>query len=108
MMAGGYTDKYVYAVDFALWLDLIQMGDIGAIPEYLTHIRINQNSMTRNETLEKYVILDALRLYIEAQKILDLHVIDRLRGLRTIIFLSIKFCVFSLKRLKKNITNGTK
>ena len=108
MMAGGYTDKYVYAVDFALWLELIQMGDIGAIPEYLTHIRINPNSITRNETLEKHVILDALRLYIAAQKVSDLHVNDRLRGLRTIIFLSIKFCVFSLKRSIKIITNGTK
>ena len=108
LMAGGYTDKYVYAVDFALWLELIQMGDIGAIPEYLTHIRINPNSMTRNETLEKHVILDALRLYIAAQKVSDLHVNDRLRGLRTIIFLSIKFCVFSLKRFIKIITNGTK
>jgi len=106
MMAGGYTDKYVYAVDFALWLDLIQMGDIAAIPEYLTHIRINPNSMTRNETLEKYVILDALRLYIEAQKILELHIVDRLRGLRTLTFLAIKFCVFCLKRLKKHFTNG--
>jgi glycosyltransferase involved in cell wall biosynthesis len=108
LMAGGYTDKYVYAVDFALWLELIQIGDIGAIPEYLTHIRINPNSMTRNETLEKHVILDALRLYIAAQKVSDLHVTDRLRGLRTIIFLFFKFCVFCSKRLKKNITNGTK
>ena len=94
-----YRERYKYAADFALWLDLLKIGKIGAVPEFLTKIRISPTSMTRSNAYERYVITEALNLYCRSQRITGLRIIDRLRGIKTISHLSLKFLNFSTRLL---------
>ena len=86
-----YRSEYKYAADFALWLDLLQIGKLGAVPKYLTKIRTSQNSLTHNKTYKRYVITEALRLYVKSQRLVGLRLIDRMHGFKTIVYLSGRF-----------------
>lgn len=81
---GGYLEDFEYAQDFALWISLAGVGDIGAIPEQLTKIRRLTNSMTSGKDYSINLVRDSYVLYKRAQGLEGLRLIDRLRGQRTI------------------------
>ena len=83
-LQGGYLEDFDYAQDFALWIALAEIGDIGAIPEQLTKIRRLANSMTSGKDYSINLVRDSYILYKRAQGLEGLRVIDRLRGQRTI------------------------
>ena len=83
-LQGGYLEDFDYAQDFALWIALAEVGDIGAIPEQLTKIRRLANSMTSGKDYSINLVRDSYLLYKRAQGLEGLRVIDRLRGQRTI------------------------
>ncbi len=83
-LQGGYSEDFDYAQDFALWIALAEIGDIGAIPEQLTKIRRLANSMTSGKDYSINLVRDSYLLYKRAQGLEGLRVIDRLRGQRTI------------------------
>ena len=83
-LQGGYLEDFDYAQDFALWIALAEIGDIGAIPEQLTKIRRLANSMTSGKDYSINLVRDSYVLYKRAQGLEGLRVIDRLRGQRTI------------------------
>ena len=83
-LQGGYLEDFDYAQDFALWIALAEVGDIGAIPEQLTKIRRLANSMTSGKDYSINLVRDSYLLYKRAQGLDGLRVIDRLRGQRTI------------------------
>ena len=83
-LQGGYLEDFDYAQDFALWIALAEVGDIGAIPEQLTKIRRLANSMTSGKDYSINLVRDSYVLYKRAQGLDGLRVIDRLRGQRTI------------------------
>jgi glycosyltransferase involved in cell wall biosynthesis len=100
-----YREQYKYAADFALWLDLLQIGKIGAVPKYLTKIRMSPNSLTNSKTYKRYVITEALHLYYKSQQLNGLRIVDRVRGIRTITYLSWRFLNLSIKMLVKRSIN---
>ncbi len=83
-LQGGYLEDFDYAQDFALWIALAEVGEIGAIPEQLTKIRRLANSMTSGKDYSINLVRDSYLLYKRAQGLEGLRVIDRLRGQRTI------------------------
>ena len=83
-LQGGYLEDFDYAQDFALWIALAEVGEIGAIPEQLTKIRRLANSMTSGKDYSINLVRDSYLLYQRAQGLDGLRVIDRLRGQRTI------------------------
>ena len=83
-LQGGYLEDFDYAQDFALWIALAEIGDIGAIPEQLTKIRRLANSMTSGKDYSINLVRDSYLLYKRAQGLDGLRVIDLLRGQRTI------------------------
>jgi len=101
----GYREQYKYAADFALWLDLLQIGKLGAVPKYLTKIRMSPNSLTNSKTYKRYVITEALHLYYRSQRLSGLRIVDRVRGIRTITYLSWRFLNLSIKLLLRSPTN---
>ena len=81
---GAYSEDFDYAQDFAMWISLAEIGDIGAIPEQLTKIRRLANSMTTGMDYSINLVRDSYELYKRAQGLDGLRAIDRLRGQRTI------------------------
>jgi len=100
-----YREQYKYAADFALWLDLLQIGKIGAVPKYLTKIRMSPDSLTNSKTYKRYVITEALHLYYKSQQLNGLRIVDRVRGIITITYLSWRFLNLSIKLLVKRSIN---
>ena len=99
-----YRSEYKYAADFALWLDLLQIGKLGTVPQYLTKIRMSPNSLTHNKTYKRYVITEALRLYVKSQGLVGLRLIDRMHGFKTIVYLSGRFLNLYAQLLVKRLT----
>ena len=98
-----YRSEYKYAADFALWLDLLQIGKLGAVPKYLTKIRMSPNSLTHDKTYKRYVITEALRLYVKSQRLVGLRFIDRMHGFKTIVYLSGKYLNMHTQLLIKRL-----
>ena len=99
-----YRSEYKYAADFALWLDLLQIGKLGTVPLYLTKIRMSPNSLTHNKTYKRYVITEALRLYVKSQRLVGLRLIDRTHGFKTIVYLFGRFLILNAQLLVKQLT----
>ena len=98
-----YRSEYKYAADFALWLDLLQIGKLGAVPKYLTKIRMSPNSLTHDKTYKRYVITEALRLYVKSQRLVGLRFIDRMLGFKTIVYLSGRYLNLHTQLLLKRL-----
>ena len=98
-----YRLEYKYAADFALWLDLLQIGKLGAVPKYLTKIRMSPNSLTHDKTYKRYVITEALRLYVKSQRLVGLRFIDRMLGFKTIVYLSGRYLNLHTQLLLKRL-----
>lgn len=98
-----YRLEYKYAADFALWLDLLQIGKLGAVPKYLTKIRMSPNSLTHDKTYKRYVITEALRLYVKSQRLVGLRFIDRMHGFKTIVYLSGRYLYLHTQLLIKRL-----
>ena len=81
---GGYSEDFDYSQDLALWISLVEIGDIGAVPEQLTKIRKLTNSMTSGKDYSINLVRDGYELYKRAQGLEGLRLIDRLCGQRTI------------------------
>jgi glycosyltransferase involved in cell wall biosynthesis len=99
-LQGGYLEDFDYAQDFALWIALAEIGDIGAIPEQLTKIRRLANSMTSGKDYSINLVRDSYILYKRAQGLEGLRVIDRLRGQRTIGLYGLLYAWRSLRARK--------
>jgi len=81
---GGYNQKYLYAQDFALWLALAKIGELEILPKFLTDIRRASNSLSSNSSNSINLAKDYYELFIQAQKLSGLTLIDKLRGHRII------------------------
>ncbi len=81
---GGYNQKYLYAQDFALWLALAKIGELAILPKLLTDIRRSSNSLSTNSSNSINLAKDYYELFIQAQKLPRLTLIDKLKGHRTI------------------------
>ena len=99
-LQGGYLEDFDYSQDFALWIALAEIGDIGAIPEQLTKIRRLANSMTSGKDYSINLVRDSYLLYKRAQGLEGLRVIDRLRGQRTIGLYGLLYAWRSLRARK--------
>lgn len=81
---GGYDQKYLYAQDFALWLALANIGELAILPEFLTNIRRVTSSLSSISSNGLILTADNYGLYRQAQNLLGLAFLDRLRGKRTV------------------------
>ena len=81
---GGYNQNYLYAQDFALWLALANIGELAILPKFLTDIRRGSNSLSTNSSNSINLAKDYYELFIQAQKLPRLKLVDKLRGHRTI------------------------
>ena len=81
---GGYNHNYLYAQDFALWLALANIGELAILPKFLTDIRRASNSLSNNSSSSINLAKDYYELFIQAQKLPRLTLVDKLRGHRTI------------------------
>jgi hypothetical protein len=69
---GGYPDDFPYAQDFALWLAILQRGDIAILPEQLADIRVLPTSMTRGSKGRVEAAWDRVVLFEQAARQLRL------------------------------------
>ena len=98
---GKYDENYSFGEDFDLWIRMLSYGLIGAIPEYLTTIRISSDSMTRSRHNQLSVARSSLTLYRRSRHLEKLDLVDSLRSLRTRFWLS--FCIIRQYLYKQNI-----
>ena len=81
---GGYNQQFLYAQDFALWLELAHIGRMHIISQFLTDIRRINNSLSSIASYELSRLNEGYILYKRAQGLDGLRLIDKLRGQRTI------------------------
>ena len=81
---GGYNQQFLYAQDFALWLELAHIGRLHIIGQFLTDIRRINNSLSSIASYELSRLNEGYILYKRAQVLDGLRLIDKLRGQRTI------------------------
>jgi glycosyltransferase involved in cell wall biosynthesis len=81
---GAYDENFDYAQDYALWLSLIDYGQFSVVPEFLTEMRKLPKSMTFGSDYSIDSVKDGYELVRRAQKLSNLTLGDRLKGMRTI------------------------
>ena len=81
---GGYDPKFHYSQDFALWLQLAQIGKLQILGKFLCDIRRVNTSLSGVASRGVSLSGEGYELYKRAQGLEGLRVIDRLRGQRTI------------------------
>ena len=72
LAVGGYPERYIYAQDFALILELAQKGKLAMIPEYLCKLRVYSSNMSHSIKYRTDVIHEGLLLIKYAGEKLDL------------------------------------
>jgi glycosyltransferase involved in cell wall biosynthesis len=80
---GAYDENFDYAQDYALWLSLIDYGQFSVVPEFLTEMRKLPKSMTFGSDYSIDSVKDGYELVRRAQKLSNLTLGDRLKGMRT-------------------------
>ena len=81
---GGYNRRFLYAQDFALWLELSKIGKLHIISRFLTDIRRANSSLSSIALRGLSLSGEGYVLYKRAQGLDGLRIIDKLRGQRTI------------------------
>lgn len=66
LQAGGYPKTYIYAQDYALILNIINLSQVAMIGEYLCKLRISNSSMTESKEYNKIRLMEGILLYEKA------------------------------------------
>ena len=96
-LVGSYNSKYLYSQDFALWLALSQIGELAILPSFLTDIRRVSSSLSMTSSNSLILAKDSYELYIQAQNLPSLTLLDKLKGRRTIGLYGLLFAWRSLR-----------
>jgi glycosyltransferase involved in cell wall biosynthesis len=95
--AGGYPEKYVYAQDFGLWVQLAKFGKIAVLPETLTQIRQHDESATSSPENLLSRSHDSIRIFKEACKLPGIETSHLIRGYKTIAKECVRYSILLAK-----------
>jgi glycosyltransferase involved in cell wall biosynthesis len=95
--AGGYSEKYVFAQDFGLWIQLAKLGNIAVLPENLTQIRQHGGSLTKSPEYLLSQTHDVMQIYREACKLPGIEKSFIIRGYKTIAKRCLRYSILLAK-----------